>query len=109
MYLENHGIPRSIRLDQAKYLIENQEKTFGNKNNIESIEASVNHHRAIDLVERLIQTIKNRLACVKEEKSAENLFHEKHSLKIIIHQLRLYKQKTTKILLLEAHFRGETY
>ena len=68
MYIENHGIPRSIRLDQAKCLVGNQVKTFCNKNNIDIIEAPVNHHRSLGLVERLIQKIKNRLACTKEEK-----------------------------------------
>ena len=64
---------------------------------IEIIEAPVNDHRAICLVERLIKTIKNRLACIKEEKSAKNTFYVKHAIKIIIHQLRIGKQKTTKI------------
>ena len=68
MHIENHGIPRSIRLDQAKCLVGNQVKTFRHKNNINIIEAPVNDHRAIGLVERLIQTIKNILACIKEEK-----------------------------------------
>ena len=68
MYIETHGIPRSIRLDQAKCLVGNQVKVFCNKNNIEIIEAPVNDHRAIGLVERLIQTSKRRLACIKEEK-----------------------------------------
>ena len=97
MYIENHGIQRSIRLDQAKCLVGNQVKTFCNKNNIDLIEALVNGHRAIGLVERLIQTIKNRLACIKEEKSSTNAFHVKHALKIIKHQLRICKQRTTKI------------
>ena len=87
MYIETHGIPRSIRLDQAKCLVGNQVKTFCNKNNIEIIEAPVNDHRAIGLVERLIQTIKNRLACIKEEELSTRAFHVKHALKIIIHQL----------------------
>ena len=68
MYIEIHGIPRSIRLIQAKCLVGNQVKTLCNKNNINIIEAPVNDHRAIGLVERLTQTIKNRLACIKEEK-----------------------------------------
>ena len=67
MYIENHGIPRSIRLNQAKCLVGNQVKTFCNKNNIDIIEFPVNDHRAIGLVERLIQTNKNRLAGIKEE------------------------------------------
>ena len=45
-----------------------------------------------------------RLACIKEEKSAHNAFHVKCALKIIIHQLLICKQKTTKISLFEAHF-----
>ena len=82
MYIENHGIPRSIRLDQAKCLVGHQVKNFCNKNNIEIIEAPVNDHRAIGLVERLIQTIKSKGACIKEEKLANNAFHVKHALKL---------------------------
>ena len=59
MYIEPHEIRRSIHLDQAKCLFGNQVKTFCSKNNIDIIEAPVNDHRAIGLVERLIQTIKN--------------------------------------------------
>ena len=54
MYIEIHGIPRPIRLDQAKCLVGNQVKIFCNKNNIDIIEAPVNDHRIIGLVERLI-------------------------------------------------------
>ena len=104
MYIEIHGNPRYIRLDQAKCLVGNQVKTFCNKNNIDIIEAPVNDHRAIGLVERLIQTIKNRLACIKEEKLPTRAFHVKHALKIIIHQLRICKQRTTKTSPFEAHF-----
>ena len=46
MYIENHGISRSNRLDQANCLVGNQIKTFCKKNNIDVIEALVNdHHR----------------------------------------------------------------
>ena len=108
MYIEIHGIPRSIRLDQAKCLVGDQVQTFCNKNNIDTIEAPVNDHRAIGLVERLVQTVKNRLACIKEEKLSTRDFcdfHVKHALKIIIHQLRICKQKTTKTSPFEANFR----
>ena len=105
MYIEYHRtIPRSICLDQAKCLVGNQVKTFCNKNNIDIIEAPVNDHRAIGLVERLIQTIKKRLACIEEEKSSINAFHVKHALKIIIHKLPICKPRTTKISPFEAHF-----
>ena len=53
----------SIRLDQAKCLVGNQVKVC-KKDNLENIEAPVNNHRANVLVERLIQTIKNRLLCI---------------------------------------------
>ena len=46
MYIENHGISRSIRLHQAKCLVGNQVKIFCNKNNIEISEALVNDHYA---------------------------------------------------------------
>ena len=67
MYIENHRILLSIRLDQAKCLVGYQVETFCNKDNIEIIEATVNSYRAIGLLEELNQTIKNRLACIKEE------------------------------------------
>ena len=104
MYIEIHGIPRSIRLDQAKCLVGNQVKTFCNKNNIDIIEAPVNDHRAIGLVERPFQTIKNRFACIKEEKLPTRDIHVKLALKIIIHQLRLCKQRTTNTSPFEAQF-----
>ena len=63
---------RSHRLDQEKFLVGHQVKTFCNRDNIEVIEAPVNNHRNVGLVERLIQTIRNRLACIKEKKSANN-------------------------------------
>ena len=55
-------------------------------------------------MERLTQTIKNRLACIKEEKLPTRAFHVKHALKLIIHQLRICKQRTTKTSPFEAHF-----
>ena len=85
---------RSHCLDQEKFLVGHQVKTFCNRDNIEVIEAPVNHHRNVGLVERLIQTIRNRLACIKEKKSANNWFNIKHALNILIHQCGIFKQKT---------------
>ena len=64
-YVLLHGITRTIRLDQARCQTGQQIKTFCSQNNIQVIEAPIHDHRAIGLVERLIQTIKNRLACIK--------------------------------------------
>ena len=64
-YVLLHGIPRSIRLDQARCQTGQQTNAFCSQNNIQFIEAPIHDHGAIGLVERLIQTIKNRLACIK--------------------------------------------
>ena len=81
-----------------------QLKTFCNRNHIEIIEAAVNDHRAIGLVETIIKPIKNRLASIKEEKSAKTSFNLKHAVKINFHQLRNCKKRTTKNLPFEEHF-----
>ena len=97
-----HGIPRAIRMDQARFQTGHQIKTFCNQNNIQLIEAPIHDHRAIGLVERLIQTIKNRLACIKT--AAQNQFNMKASINSIIYQLRIGRQKTIRISPFEAHF-----
>ena len=83
-YIVIRGIPRSIRLDQALCQSGNQIKTFCNQNNIQLIEAPIHDHRAIGLVERLIQTIKNRSACIKT--AAQKQFNLKSSIDSIIYQ-----------------------
>ena len=83
-YVLLHGIPRSIRLDQARCQTGQQIKAFRSQNNIQLIEAPIHDHRAIGLVERLIQTIKNRLACIKT--AARNQFNVKASINSIIYR-----------------------
>ena len=65
-YIHTHGVPRSLRIDQARCLIGTQVKNFCTKSNITLIPAPAKDHRAIGLVERLISTLKQRLACIKE-------------------------------------------
>ena len=101
-YVLLHGIPRTVRLDQARCQTGQQVKTFCSQNNIQLIEAPIHDHRAIDLVERLIQTIKNRLDCIKT--AARNHFSVKASINSIIYQLRICRQKTINISPFEAHF-----
>ena len=73
-----------------------QVKRFCNKKKFEIIETAVNYHRANALMERLLETIEKRPACITEEKGATNSFNIKHALKdIIIQKLRICKQKTT--------------
>ena len=80
------------------------ENNFCNANNNKIIQAPVNDHRAIGLLEKLNQTIRNRLACIEEEQWVYNALHVKHAIKIIIHQLRIRKQKTTNILPFKLYF-----
>ena len=56
-------------------------------------------------MERLISTIKQRLACIKEANKEFNLCTIKAALKSIIYQLRICKHKTTKLSPFESHFR----
>ena len=65
-YKQIHGVPRSLRTDQARYLIGKQEKKICTKNIITLITNPANDHRAIGLVEPLVSSIKQRPACIKE-------------------------------------------
>ena len=94
--------PRAIRLDQSRCQTGHRIQTICNQNNIQLIEAPIHDHRAIALVERLIQTIKNRLACIKT--AAQNQFNMKASINSINYQLRICRQKTIGISPFEAHF-----
>ena len=95
---------RSLRIDQARCLIGTQVKKFCTKNNITLVPATANDHRAIGLVERLISTIKQRLACIKEANKELNSFTINAALKSIIYQLHICKHKTTKLSPFESHF-----
>ena len=101
-YAYTHGIPRTIRLDQATCLVGKHVTNYCNENNISIIDAPVGDHRAIGLVERMIQTIKRRLSCMKAEN--KDTFSTSKTIKQIVSALRLTKQKTTKITAFEAHF-----
>ena len=62
---QSHGITQSFCLDQAQSLIGYKVQFVCKYNNINIITAPPNDHRAIGLVEILIQTIKRRLTCMK--------------------------------------------
>ena len=102
-YAYTHEIPRTIRLDQkAICLIGKQVTNYCNENNINILDAPVGDHRAIELVERMIQTIKRRLSCMKTEN--KDTFSTSKAIKQIVSDIRQTKQKTTKITSFEAHF-----
>ena len=60
-----YGVPRSMQMDQARCQTGNIIRELCNRNNIKIIFAPANDHRLIGLVERLIQTVKRRLGCLK--------------------------------------------
>ena len=102
-YIQIHGVSRNIRLDQARCLIGYEVKSFCKQLNINIITAPANDHRAIGLLERMIQTIKRRLKCKKLD-SRNNTFTSKEAMKSIVYQLGICKQKTTNVTPFQAHF-----
>ena len=101
-YAYTHGIPRTIRLNQATCLVGKQVTNYCKENNINIPDAPVGDHGAVGLVERMIQTIKRLLSCKKAEN--KDTFSTSKAIKQIVSDLRLTEQKTTKITPFEAHF-----
>ena len=101
-YAYTQGIPRTIRLDQATCLVGKQVTNYCNENKIDILGAPVGDHRAIGLVERMIQPIKRRLSCMKAEN--KDSFATSKAIKQIISDLRITRQKATKITPFEHHF-----
>ena len=77
-------------------------ETFCTEKIITPIYAPAIDHRAIGLVERIIQTIKRQLSCMKSQLNKK--FNLENSLKAIIQRLRISKQKTINTTQFEAHF-----
>ena len=102
-YIAIQGVPRSIRMDQARCQTGNVVEEFCNKNNIKIIFAPANDHRSIGLIERLIQTVKRRLGCINLDPN-QRPFNIKQSLRQIAHELRIFRKKATNISPFEAHF-----
>ena len=102
-YIQIHGVPRNNRLDQACCLVGYKVKSFCKQHNININTAPANDHRALGLVEHLIQTIKRRLSCIKLD-SRNNKFKIEEALKSIVYQLQISKQKTTNVTPFQAHF-----
>ena len=100
-YIYQHGVPRTIRLDQARCFTGKKFEIFCTEDNITPLYAPANDHRAIGLVERIIQTIKRQLSCMKSQLKK---FDIENSLKAIMQRLRISTQKTINITSFEAHF-----
>ena len=68
-YISNNGVPRRIRCDQAQTFRAKKFRIFCNSNNIKLLFALVDDHRAMGVVERMIQTLKHRLAVTRIDKN----------------------------------------
>ena len=102
-YCKQHGIPRSIRCDQAQAFKAKEFEIFCKNKNIKVILAPAGDHRGTGMVERLIQTIKRRLAVLDIDPNWSN---ETLSSRLanIIENIRLIPNKTKRTIPFEAHF-----
>ena len=68
-YTSNNGVSRRLRCDQAQTFRAKKLQFFCRLNHLKLLFAPVNGHRAIGVVERMIQTIKRRLAVIRIDPS----------------------------------------
>ena len=106
-YCKLHGIPRSIRCDQAQAFKAKEFDIFCKNKNIKLILAPAGDHRGTGMVKRLIQTIKRRLAVLDIDPNWSNTTLT-NRLANIIENIRLIPNTTTKITPFEAHFGKKT-
>ena len=98
-----HGIPRSIRCDQAQAFKAREFEVYCKDKNIKLILAPAGDHRVAGMVERLIQTIKRRIAIMQPDPLWSNADLAQIVTKII-QSIRLIPNSVTKIKPFEAHF-----
>ena len=95
-YFKFHGIPRSLRCDQAQAFKSRDFNVHCKNNNIKLILAPAGDHRATGMVERLVQTIKRKLGVM----AIDPLWSSEDITTIvpnIIQNIRLIPNRITKI------------
>ena len=102
-YCRLHGIPRSIRCDQAQAFKAKEFELFCKNRKIKLILAPAGDHRGTGMVERLIQTIKRRLAVLDVDPNWSTVTLA-NRVANIIENIKLIPNSTTKITPFEAHF-----
>ena len=60
-YFSKNGLPHRLRWDQAKTFRAKKFQLFCKTNNLKLLFTPVDDHRAIGVVQRIIQTLKRRL------------------------------------------------
>ena len=102
-YCRFHGITRSLRCDQAQAFKAREFELFCKNKNIKLILAPAGDHRATGMVERLIQTLKRRIAVMEHDPLWSSADLATIVAKII-ESIRLIPNATTKIKPFVAHF-----
>ena len=102
-HIAQQGLPRNIRLDQARCLKGNKVQHLCARHNINLIYAPANDHRPIGLVEHLVQTLKRRLGCIKLDPN-QRPFNIKNALRKISFELRTCRKKYSKLSPFEAYY-----
>ena len=102
-YCNFHGIPRSIRCDQAQAFKAREFELYCKDKNIKLILAPAGDHRATGMVERQIQTIKRRIAIMQSDPLWSNADLAQIVTKIY-QSIRLIPNSVTKIKPFEAYF-----
>ena len=102
-YCKFHGIPRSIRCDQAQAFKSRAFGIYCKEKNIKLIFYPTHDHRASGMVERLIQTLKRRLATMNIDPIWDNTTRAE-KITEIIESIRLIPNRITKIPPFQAHF-----
>ena len=101
-YISNNGVPRRIRCDQAQTFRAKKFQLVCHTNNIKSLFAPVDDHRTIAVVERMIQTLKRRLAVMRIDKT-NTPYKLASDVAETIKTLRITPHSVTKVSPFEAH------
>ena len=95
-YCKKHGIPRSVRCDQVQAFKAKDFELFCKNKNIKLILAPAGDHRGTGMVERIIQTLKRRLAVLDIDPMWSSETESSRIANIIVN-IRLMPNKTTKV------------
>ena len=101
-YILNNVVLRRLRCDQLQTFRAKKFRLFCNTNNIKLLFATVDHNRAIGVVERIIQTLKRRLGVMIVDKK-NTRYKLASDVAEMIEILRITQHEVTKISPFESH------
>ena len=100
-YIQQHSIPKSIKIDQYSGFRNKLVQAFCKEKNIAQYFCPVGDHRGCGLVERSIQTIKRRLGASRLSSDFSNV---QDTLRNIIEDIRITKNSVNGVSPFELHF-----